>query len=345
MPGYLTRGRVACGVGVLALLSSVSAASPTLLHRGRTPQGGGAEVLGTQLTRRAPRGPLAHRRLYVDPHSSALLAARRLEQHRPHDAALIRRIARTPTAMWLGDWFSTIAVQRHVARVTTRATRIGRVPVFVLYAIPQRDCGGYSSGGLTADRYLRWVDAVGQGIGTRRTVVIVEPDALAGMDCLSAADQRTRLTTLHSALHSLAKLRRTTVYLDAGHSGWQPASVMATRLREAGVGLARGFALNISNFDPIATEQAYGDTLGTLLGGKHYVIDTSRNGRGPAPTWCNPPGQALGVHPSASTSGRYSDAYLWIKRPGESDGTCNGGPPAGEWWTSYALGLVRRALH
>jgi endoglucanase len=32
---------------------------------------------------------------------------------------------------------------------------------------------------------------------------------------------------------------------------------------------------------------------------------------------------------------------LWIKRPGESDGTCNGGPPAGTFWDAYAIGLVR----
>jgi len=37
------------------------------------------------------------------------------------------------------------------------------------------------------------------------------------------------------------------------------------------------------------------------------------------------------------------DAYLWIKRPGESDGTCNGGPAAGGWWIAGALELARNA--
>ena len=37
------------------------------------------------------------------------------------------------------------------------------------------------------------------------------------------------------------------------------------------------------------------------------------------------------------------DAYLWVKTPGESDGTCNGGPRAGQWWPEYALGLSRTA--
>ena len=34
---------------------------------------------------------------------------------------------------------------------------------------------------------------------------------------------------------------------------------------------------------------------------------------------------------------------LWIKTPGESDGECHGGPAAGAWWPTYALGLARRA--
>ncbi|CAM5532402.1 glycoside hydrolase family 6 protein [Streptomyces hirsutus] len=34
------------------------------------------------------------------------------------------------------------------------------------------------------------------------------------------------------------------------------------------------------------------------------------------------------------------DAYLWVKRPGESDGECKGGPKAGEWWEDYAVKLA-----
>ncbi|WP_367651855.1 hypothetical protein [Curtobacterium sp. MCPF17_052] len=29
-----------------------------------------------------------------------------------------------------------------------------------------------------------------------------------------------------------------------------------------------------------------------------------------------------------------------MKTPGLSDGSCNGGPAAGQWWESYALALV-----
>ena len=37
------------------------------------------------------------------------------------------------------------------------------------------------------------------------------------------------------------------------------------------------------------------------------------------------------------------DALLWVKHPGDSDGTCNGGPKAGMWWEKYALDLVRNS--
>ena len=80
------------------------------------------------------------------------------------------------------------------------------------------------------------------------------------------------------------------------------------------------------------------------LGSAHFVIDTSRNGRGPKGVeWCNPPGRALGTRPTTATGSPLIDAYLWIKVPGESDGTCRNGPPAGRWWPRYALGLARRS--
>ena len=90
---------------------------------------------------------------------------------------------------------------------------------------------------------------------------------------------------------------------------------------------------------------AYGKQLSAAVGGKHFVIDTSRNGLGPATTWCNPSGEALGARPNAATGQTRVDAYLWVKRPGESDGTCNGGPAAGTFWADYALGLAQRAAY
>jgi endoglucanase len=68
----------------------------------------------------------------------------------------------------------------------------------------------------------------------------------------------------------------------------------------------------------------------------------SRNGRGWKGTWCNPEDVGLGQDPRVVSDDGRLDALLWVKTPGISDGTCNDGPPAGEWYPSYAEMLVDR---
>jgi endoglucanase len=80
-----------------------------------------------------------------------------------------------------------------------------------------------------------------------------------------------------------------------------------------------------------------------MVGNAHFVIDTSRNGTGYAPEyeWCNPPGRKIGTFPTTDTGDPLIDAFLWLKRPGESDGACNGGPKAGVFWTERAIELAK----
>ena len=296
-------------------------------------------VLATSVAAR----PLPGAALYVDPSSQAKLQADAWRGSRPSDAALLDKIATRPQAFWFGGWEGD--VRAAVDGVVSRAAAAGRVPALVAYAIPKRDCGAYSAGGAgTPDGYRAWIRAFTSGIGARRAIVIVEPDALAGIDCLSAADRDTRYALLAEAVRGLAALPNTAVYLDGGHDAWQPVSTMADRLARAGAADAQGFALNVSNFRADPGLIAYGRAIASALGVAHFVIDTSRNGLGPDPAgaWCNPSGRALGATPAASTEHRL-DWNLWIKRPGESDGTCNGGPPAGAFWPESALGLAARA--
>jgi len=291
--------------------------------------------------------------LWVDPRSSA--ARQAVEWRavgRDADAALMDRIASRPQA----EWVTGAGPRATVQTVTTAAARAGRTAVLVAYDIPGRDCGQYSGGGaLTASNYRAWVDEFAAGLGDRGAYVIVEPDAVAqvvaGCAQVVAAD---RYALLAYAVERVKRQPNARVYLDAGNSGWIPEPTrLVEALRAAGVGQADGFALNVSNFRTDADSQAYGDALSKALGGKHYVVDTSRNGNGPytdtdtggtdAESWCNPPGRALGTPPTTVTGRPPLDAHLWIKRPGESDGTCRGGPAAGQWWPSYALELARNA--
>jgi endoglucanase len=290
----------------------------------------------------AGESPFPGRSLFVDPDSNAARQADEWRAARPDDAAMMDRIAAQPQADWFGDWNDHI--RRTVDARVSKIVAAGALPVLVAYNIPRRDCGGYSSGGAKSPRaYRGWIRRVARGIGSRPAAIVLEPDALAAIDCLKPKHRRTRLRLLAKAVRVLGS-RGASVYLDAGHSAWQPAEEMADRLRRAGVRRARGFALNVSNFQRTATEIEYGRRIATSVGGMSFVIDVSRNGLGPTSDleWCNPPGRALGGPPSTATAPPV-DALLWIKPPGESDGECNGGPAAGGWWPEYALGLARRA--
>ena len=121
---------------------------------------------------------------------------------------------------------------------------------------------------------------------------------------------------------------------------------MASRLTQVGVQNADGFALNVSNYQKNSDLIAYANAIRAAGVNKNYVIDTSRNGNGPNANndWCNPPGRALGHPPAHPTDVPGLDAYLWVKVPGESDGTCNGGPDAGTWWRDLSplLNLTAR---
>ncbi|MFI2754139.1 glycoside hydrolase family 6 protein [Cellulomonas sp. P22] len=272
---------------------------------------------------------------YVDPTTQAARAAAAASGE---TKTLLDKIGQTPQGYWVGDWADSAVAAAGVADYTGRALAAGKTALLVVYAIPGRDCGSYSGGGVATSEYARWIDTVAAGIKGKPWVVL-EPDALAQLgDCSGQGD---RVAYLQYAAKALT-LKGARVYLDVGHSSWLGASEAARRLNLVGFEYAVGFALNTSNYQTTAASTAYGRTISGLTGGKTFVIDTSRNGNGSNGEWCNPRGRALGERPTAVGSGGL-DALLWVKLPGESDGTCNGGPAAGRWWQEIALEMARNA--
>ena len=110
----------------------------------------------------------------------------------------------------------------------------------------------------------------------------------------------------------------------------------------------------------VYSDQWYQQNLGNAVPTTHFVVDTSRNGLGPfnastyanppfnqpasviqaltSGSWCNPPARGLGLHPTANTGVALLDAYLWVKTPGQSDGTCDAQGGARAWdYTLYTL--------
>ncbi|CAN5351903.1 glycoside hydrolase family 6 protein [soil metagenome] len=283
--------------------------------------------------------PFDGRDLYVYPSSSAALAAAGATGG--SDESAFTTLASTPTAVWLlPEAHPTASVAAFVSGIEDDATRKRQLPVFVVYGIPSRDCGNFSAGGAATQDYPEWVAAIADGIGGRSTIVILEPDALALAPPCGTVDATT--TFIRAAIVTL-KAPATAIYLDGGHSTWLPPATMAPLLEQAGVDQVRGFATNVSNYNATDKEQAYGEQLSRLLGGTHYVIDTGRNGNGASGEWCNPSGRRIGDTPSGVVDAGHEDANLWVKNPGESDGTCNGGPVAGQWWPERAAQLVRGA--
>ncbi|WKG06826.1 glycoside hydrolase family 6 protein [Mycolicibacterium sp. HK-90] len=286
----------------------------------------------------ADGNPLEGHSFYVNPSSKAARAA----QGNPSPE--LQMIANTPTAYWM-DHVSSPAVD---AKYIAAAQAAGTMPILALYAIPHRDCGSYAAGGFgSADAYKGWIDGVAAAIGGGPAAVILEPDALAMADCLSGDQREERYNLMSYAVDTLTRNPGTAVYVDAGHSRWVAADEMANRLNRVGVAKARGFSLNTANFFTTEEEVGYGDAISGMTGGKPYVIDTSRNGAGPAEGemyWCNPSGRALGAAPTTATGHGNVDAFLWVKRPGESDGACGEGEAsAGTFVSQYAIDLTRNA--
>jgi endoglucanase len=279
-------------------------------------------------------------RFYVDPNDEAEQWVRG-HQEDPRAATIARNIVEQPAAGWFNT-YDPGKIADEVSRVVTSAARQGSIPVLVAYAIPHRDCGGPSSGG-TPDiaSYRQWIDNFASGLGSGPAWVVLEPDALAEAGCLSQAQRQERFQALAYAARRLRQGGPAVrVYYDAGHSRWQRAATMATRLRMAGADrYADGIALNVSNFNPTKAEVSYGRAILGALGNSslRLIIDTSRNGDGPIHGYCDPPGPALGVPPTANTGNPWVDAFLWIKPPGEADG-CVAGP--GTFLPAYAYHLA-----
>lgn len=321
MSGTSTTGR---RVGVGIVIAVLSALLATLA---------GVAIYSAFAPRPASANPLAGAKLWVNPASSASKAVK--------SDPSIAPIADEAAATWLlPEQHDASRIGSYVGGLVDQARRSGSWPVFVVYGVPQRDCQAQESAGGTADDagYRAWVRAIAASL-TAQTIVILEPDALAlSSQC---GDRDARVAQLKAAV-GLLKPTGATVYLDAGHSAWIAPGDMAQLLRDAGVDRARGFASNVSNFESTSDERAYDDAVSADLGGAHYVIDTSRNGNGPTSdqAWCNPAGRGLGDRPRVVQDGTRLDATLWIKNPGESDGSCNGGPPAGQWWPQGAKALI-----
>jgi endoglucanase len=210
----------------------------------------------------------ANARFFIpQPPSGAVQQAESLlKQGQWKDALLIVAMETVPQAVWLTGGTSS-EVSATVTSTLREAALERAVPVLVLYNIPGRDCGSYSAGGAeNTTEYEAWIDAIAAAIGSRKALIILEPDALADLpsDCGYDPTQvnvpqatADRYAQINYAVTTLEAGAETLVYMDAGNSHWQAVPIMAQRLVTAGIQQAQGFFTNVSNFNLNNYESTY----------------------------------------------------------------------------------------
>ncbi|MFC3501775.1 glycoside hydrolase family 6 protein [Micromonospora krabiensis] len=294
------------------------------------------------VTLRPPAAVAADSAFYVDSATaaSAWVAANPTD---PRTPVIRDRIAAVPQARWFTRT-NTSTVRSEVDTLVGAAAAAGKVPILVVYNIPNRDCSGASGGGAPDHAsYRAWVDQVATGLAGRPATIVLEPDVLPLMtSCQTAAQQaETRASMAYAGKRLKAGSALAKVYFDAGHSAWLSPAEAASRLLGAEIGTsADGISLNVSNYRTTAESVTYAKAVIAATGISRLtaVIDTSRNGNGPAGSeWCDPAGRAIGTPSTTATGDPAIDAFLWVKLPGEADGCI---APAGQFVPQRAYDLA-----
>ena len=296
--------------------------------------------------------PLAGLKFYVDPDSPSMQQWRAYKRSgQEGKAALVWKIAREPKNVWLGR-FTSPNFRVKVQRIFDAAQAQGAVPLLTVLRAQSSLCSAtYDGGGAAEDARTReWYRDLASVIGSQRAVIAFEPDSLGTIDCHARSRRAARYQLLRYGVEQLTALPGVTLYIEAGASDWEGASRMAPKLRRVGVARAQGFMLNATHYDWTRANIKYGVELSRRVGGKHFVINTAENGRGPIhkrlpngrrlTVWCNPPGRGLGPAPTTETSHPLVDAYLWVNRPGYAQ-SCQGRKIG--WYSPRALTYARNA--
>ncbi|GAA4954947.1 glycoside hydrolase family 6 protein [Streptomonospora halophila] len=306
------------------------------------PIAGAALVLAAAVAAGPTPASAAESQFYVNPD----MASAQWVRDNPQDSradVIANRIADVPQATWFTR-HNPGEVQGRVDALVGAAQAAGKIPIMVVYNIPNRDCSNHSGGGAPDHAsYRNWVDQVAAGLNGRPATIVLEPDVLSLMsNCMDQGQQGQVMDSMAYAGKALmAGSSQARVYMDAGHSQWHSPGEIASRLNGADVaGSAHGIATNVSNYNRTGDEVSYAEQVISATGhsGLRAVVDTSRNGNGPLGSeWCDPEGRAIGTESTTDTGNATIDAFLWVKLPGEADGCAAG---AGEFVPQLAYDMA-----
>ncbi|TMW61481.1 hypothetical protein Poli38472_012672 [Pythium oligandrum] len=229
-----------------------------------------------------------------------------------------------------------------------------KIPI-VVYGIPNKDCeANYSNKGINKSEqdYQAFIVRLTAAFPSQNMIYIVEPDAMGLLADSKCAQDNMYGDRVRYAINELSKNPSAELYLDVGY--WTLANDAQRKKIVDAVNAVwtpgsklKGIALNTSNYqktekilelcDKFATESGRSDAK--------CIVDTSRNHKGPtsANEWCNANNAGIGQPPTMQTGNARAAYYLWVKPPGESDGTCTEqksgesmiGPDAGHFFKEH----------
>lgn len=270
--------------------------------------------------------------------------------------AMIHSIAIEPRARTFGAWYTNDwiqqAVQNYIANVTQGDPNVlVQMAVFRLQPWENSACTTLPTAAQQAS-YRQWIDNFAAGVGNAHAAIVLQPD-LPFAFCVPHQSLIPLQLTAYAA-RVLSALPNTSVYIDAGAADWSPTDRAVYLLRNAGIQYTRGFELNSTHFDGTGNQIFHGAAIVHALAqagfpGKHFVINTSGNGRPFTHPWymqhggtgqgfnsapeCVQPTDThcvtLGIPPTwhvtdprfnlqanaLTPAARYVDGYLWIGKP------------------------------
>lgn len=292
---------------------------------------------------RAASDPFEGIKWYADPDSPVQKQANDWRGSRPGDAALLDVVAKQQSVDWVVGAHTSF-LEQYINQRLELFAHAGGTPILAIYNVPKLNCSD-GNGATSGAAYRAWIDRTASIIGQRKVILMVEPDAMTVTECLSGAALAERYALISYAVGVFKRNPNAGVYIDAGAGDRNTIDEIVPILQQGNIAQADGFFLNSTVYQYTSAEVAYGLKVSEKLGGKHFVVDTSRNGLGPGKDgYCNSRGRALGLPPTTQTGTDVVDAFIWLKRVWESDDTCNRGDPGGgQFFFDYALGLVQRS--
>ena len=170
-----------------------------------------------------------------------------------------------------------------VRRLIDPARAEGTVPIFtVLRAQATAAAPGTPAAARPRMRgRARGTTTSPRAIGNDRVVIAFEPDSLGTIDCLAPSRRDDRLRLLRYGVTALSKLPNATIYLEAGASDWEAASRTAKQLRAIGDREGAGLHAQRHPLRLDGRNIQHGLDISRRVGGKHFIINTAENGRGP----------------------------------------------------------------